>query len=304
MSRGRVEAVLRYEDGRLRSPWRILLYFLCFALLAIAGQVAVSALPRHPLQWGGLIVTTVAAVLAGGVLIQRVDGRPFGALGFPLHARAPAGAALGFLVGGALISGALLLLLLTRSGAFVADAGSAGEYIGFLAWTLLFFAIAAAWEEAVFRGYPFQVLVEWVGVWPATILASGLFAVAHGQNPNVDALAIANIFLAGVMLSIAYLKTRSLWFATGVHLGWNWTMASLFDLPVSGLTFETPLYTGTTTGPQWWTGGAFGPEAGLVATLVLLAGTVWLLRSRHVLPDPEIRRLDPLVEGRLASSGI
>lgn len=304
MSRGRVDALLRYEDGRLRASLRILLYFILFAILTVAGQVAVSVLPRHPLQWGALIVTTIAAVVAGGILIQRVDGRPMGALGFPLNASAPVGAGFGFLVGGAFIAATMLLLLVTRSAGFVADAGTAGEYLGFLAWTLLFFAVAAAWEEAVFRGYPFQVLVERVGVWPATLLASGLFALAHAQNPNVNTLGIANIFLAGVMLSIAYLKTRSLWFATGVHLGWNWTMASLFDLPVSGLVFDTPLYTGVVSGPEWWTGGAFGPEAGLAATLALLVGTLWLLRSKRVVPDDEIRRLRPLVEERLSPGGI
>ena len=304
MIRPRAEALLRYEDGGLRAPWRILLYFIFFIVLAAVGQVAVSALPRHPLQWGGLIVTTISAVVAGGILIQRVDGRPMGALGFPLTSRAPVTAGFGLLVGGAFIATTMLLLLVTRSAGFVADAGSAGEYLGFLAWTLLFFAVAAAWEEAIFRGYPFQVLVERVGVWPATLLASGLFALAHAQNPNVNTLGIANIFLAGVMLSIAYLKTRSLWFATGVHLGWNWTMASLFDLPVSGLVFDTPLYTGVISGPEWWTGGAFGPEAGLAATLALLAGTLWMVRSERVAPEEEIRRLRPLVEARLSPGGV
>jgi biotin transport system substrate-specific component len=34
----------------------------------------------------------------------------------------------------------------------------------------------------------------------------------------------------------AYLRTLSLWFATALHIGWNWATASLFDLPVSGIT--------------------------------------------------------------------
>ncbi|HEU0078274.1 MAG TPA: CPBP family intramembrane glutamic endopeptidase, partial [Longimicrobiaceae bacterium] len=140
-------------------------------------------------------------------------------------------------------------------------------------------------------------LARGIGPWPAAVLLSLLFALAHAQNPNVRPLGLANIALAGVMLSAAYLRTRSLWFATAVHLGWNWSMATLLDLPVSGLEIDTPLYTGMETGPDWWTGGAFGPEAGLAATLVLAAGTAWLVRTPRLRESPDARRLGPLLDG-------
>ncbi|MQA89428.1 MAG: CPBP family intramembrane metalloprotease [Gemmatimonas sp.] len=290
---------LTHRDGRIRPPWRIALYFLLFAFLTLVGQIVIIVLPRHPLEWGSLIVTTSAAIVAGWILISRLDGRPFGALGFPLHGRVRSEIALGLAIGAALLTGAVLLLLISGSAGFAADRGSPPGYVFFLLWTFVFFAIAAAWEEAVFRGYPFQALVEWVGPWPATIVASLLFAYLHAQNPNVTSLALANIFLAGVLLSIAYLKTRSLWFATAVHLGWNWSMATLFDFPVSGLIFDTPLYTGVPTGEDWWTGGAFGPEAGVAGTFVLVVGTVCLVRSRRLSEDPELERLGPIVDQRI-----
>jgi uncharacterized protein len=293
-----LDSVFR-RDGRLRPPWRIAIFFFFFAFLSIAGQFIIIVLPFGPLEWGSLIVTTLAALAAGWIAISHIDGRPFGALGFPLHRRVPREIGIGLLIGGALLTGAILLLLVSGTAGFATDTGSAPGYVFFLAWTFLFFAIAAAWEEAVFRGYPFQALVEWVGPWPATIVASALFSYLHSQNPNVSALALGNIFLAGVLLSIAYLKTRSLWFATAVHLGWNWTMATLFDFPVSGLVFDTPLYTGVPTGEDWWTGGPFGPEAGIAGTIVLLAGTLYLLRSRRLREDPELQRLEPLVDHRL-----
>jgi uncharacterized protein len=171
--------------------------------------------------------------------------------------------------------------------------------------SLVFFGIAAAWEEALFRGYPFQVLVEGIGAWPAIVITSALFAWAHGQNPEVTTLALLNIFLAGVLLALAYLRTRSLWFATALHLGWNWAMAFWFDLPVSGLTaFDTPGYSGVAVGPEWWTGGAFGPEAGLAATVVLITGIVWLLRTRRVAVAPEMHQLGPIVDRRLPPEAV
>ncbi|MEX2583785.1 MAG: type II CAAX endopeptidase family protein [Gemmatimonadota bacterium] len=290
---------LLYRDGRVRPGWRILLFFAVFVFLSIAGQFLIVVLPRHPLEWGSLIVTTLAALAAGWIAISQLDGRHFGALGFPLHARVPRETLIGIGFGGVLIGAAVLLLLLTGAAGFAPDAGSIPGYLFFVAWTFLFFAIAATWEEAIFRGYPYQVLVEWIGAWPATLLASALFAFLHGQNPNVTSLALANIFLAGVLLSFAYLRTRSLWFATAVHLGWNWGMATLFDFPVSGLVFDTPLYTGVPLGNDWWTGGPFGPEAGVAGTIVLAAGTLWIIRTRRIEADPEMKRLEPLVDARL-----
>jgi hypothetical protein len=93
------------------------------------------------------------------------------------------------------------------------------------------------------------------------------------------------------------LQTRSLWFATAVHLGWNWTMATLFDLPVSGLRLvDTPLYDASVHGPLWLTGGGFGPEGGLVATggFVLMMLAVW--RVPGLAEPDELRRLRPLVD--------
>jgi uncharacterized protein len=292
-------SLLFRHDGRLRPIWRIGLFFCFFALFAVAGHYAVSVLPRHPLQWGTLLATTLAALLAGWIMLARIDQRPPGALGFAPHAGAVRESLFGIGIGAALIGAAVLFLLVTGAAGFVPDTGTPADYFAFLGWTFLFFAVAAALEEAIFRGYPFQVLVEWIGVWPAIVVAAILFSFLHAQNPNVTALALANISLAGVLLSLAYLKSLSLWFATGLHLGWNWTMASLFDFPVSGLEFDTPLYSGVPAGAAWWTGGAFGPEAGLVGTIVLVAGIFWLVRTRAVAPAPEVRQLRPLVASRI-----
>ncbi len=103
------------------------------------------------------------------------------------------------------------------------------------------------------------------------------------------------------MLAWAYLRTRSLWFATGVHLGWNWTMATLFDLPVSGFVSDTPIYTAVVTGPALWTGGAFGPEAGLAGTVAIAGGTAWLYRTLRLAPSAAMAARRPLVDGRLGA---
>ena len=168
-----------------------------------------------------------------------------------------------------------------------------------LALSLVQFAIAAAAEEAVCRGYLFQALVQGIGVWPAVVVSSALFSAGHLANPNVHWIGLANIFLAGVLLAVVYLRTRSLWAATGVHLGWNWVMSGLLDFPVSGLQLDTPLYDAREVGADWWTGGPFGPEAGLAATLVVLAATIWAWRAPLLRESERMRAMRPLVDDRL-----
>jgi len=297
-----LESIL-HRNGSLRPVWRITLFLLFFALFSVAGLAMLSLLPPGARAWSSLIVLSGAALLASWVLLARVEHRPLAALGFGLHSATTRETLLGIAVGGALIAATVVLLLATGAARFTADAGTAIDYLRFLAWTLLFFAVAAAFEELIFRGYPFQVLVAWIGPWPAILVGSALFSALHAGNPNITLVAFANIFLAGILLSVAYLRTRSLWFATGVHVGWNWSMASLFDFPVSGLGFETPLYSAAPVGAEWWTGGDFGPEAGLVGTIVLLAGTAWLLRSGSPGVAPGTRAARPLVDDRLGSGG-
>jgi membrane protease YdiL (CAAX protease family) len=295
-----------FNEHRLRAGWRIAIFFALFFTLSIVGQLATGFLPAEVLRWLQLLVSFCAALVAGWIVLARLDGRPIGALGFAPTAAVPREIGWGLAIGSALIGAAFIILLATGAARFAPDAGNLAEYARVLVTTFLYFVLAAAWEEVLFRGYPFQALVEGIGAWPATLVSAALFSGLHAWNPNIDAIAFVNIFLAGVLLSVAYLRTRSLWFATAVHAGWNWTMASLIDFPVSGLVegFDTPLYTAVETGADWWTGGAFGPEAGLAGTLALIGGTLWLLRTPHVAQAPEMRELGPIVDRRLGPNSL
>jgi membrane protease YdiL (CAAX protease family) len=244
-----------------------------------------------------------AALFAGWLLLVWMDRRPPGALGFAMDPAAPRDAAFGLLLGAAAIGVAAGVLAVAGSARWVADTGTVPEYVATLARAFVFFAVAAAAEEALFRGYAFQALVQGIGAWPAVLLSSAAFALAHRWNPGVDGVALANIFAAGVMLGWAYLRTRSLWFCTAVHLGWNWAMSAVLEFPVSGLRRDVPLYDQVSVGPRWFTGGDFGPEGGVAATLAILLLTVLLLRTRRVRESPGMRALRPLVDDRLRPRG-
>lgn len=269
-----------------------------FCLLVFLSSAAAAAGVR-PSFSAEVTVELAAALLAGWLLLVAIDRRPLGALGYAADPAAPRDAALGLGLGAAAIGVAGGVLAVAGSARWVADAGSVPEYVAALARAFAFFAVAAAAEEALFRGYGFQALVQGIGAWPAVLLSSAAFALAHGKNPAVDWVALANIFAAGVMLGWAYLRTRSLWFCTALHLGWNWAMSAVLEFPVSGLRRDVPLYDEVSVGPRWFTGGDFGPEGGVAATVVIVLLTLLLLRARWVRESPRMRALRPLVDDRL-----
>jgi hypothetical protein len=131
------------------------------------------------------------------------------------------------------------------------------------------------------------------------VVTSGVFGALHLTNPNVTVIGTLNVTVAGAFLGVVYLKTLSLWWATGAHLGWNWTHGYLADVPVSGLELiDAPLYEGVVSGPQWLGGGAFGPEGSLLATAVLFVATVLCWRARWLRPDEAVLAARPLAADR------
>lgn len=256
-------------------------------LLTLAGVAARIALPTSGGGVGGGVtagalafnggLSLFAALGAGWFLLAALDGRPPRALGFALQRCAPGEALGGVLLGGVILAAVVGLMAAAGWLAYHSEPGTAGGMV--TAWIsgLLLLLLPAAFEEALFRGYAFQALVDGFGPVPAVLVGSVVFAGAHVWNPHVVPLALLNIFLAGVLLSAAYLRRRSLWLSTGVHIGWNWAMASVAELPVSGLAFlHTPLYGVVERGPDWITGGRFGPEGGLAGTAAFLLGLALL----------------------------
>lgn len=268
---------------------RLALFFGALAALVwAAGALGVAAF------LGGALTLLLAAV-AAGVLVLRLDGRRPGALGFPLALSLPRELGRGVGLGLALGLGVTGLIAL---GGGIALGSEPGTPLGWLtaAWgSFAFFALPAAAEEALARGYAFQVLAARLGGWPALALTSVAFSALHLGNPDVAPLALVNLAAAGALLGLVYLRTLSLWWASGVHLGWNWSIGFWADLPVSGLDLvDAPYLAPRMDGPVWWSGGAFGPEGGVAALVVLTGAAVWIARTRWLAPEPSAVQWRPL----------
>lgn len=297
------EGPVRWKEA-LRSLGRAALFLLLVFALTLTGVLAIPGLAEAPLPDGGgfsagLVaqfgLALIAALAATWVLRAAVERRAADGLGFPLDARAPRDGAVGLAIGAAGIAVVIALLAVAGVYRFVGEGGSAGAWLATAGVSLVAFVIPAAAEEAVFRGYLLGTLTEGTGATAAVVITSLLFALLHGGNPAVGPLAFANLFLAGVLLALAVLRTGTLWLATGVHVGWNWSMAGPLDLPVSGLdAYDIPLYDAVPAPPAWLSGGAFGPEGGIAGTVAAL--TVLALILAVTRPGA---RLAPASDGRI-----
>jgi len=161
----------------------------------------------------------------------------------------------------------------------------------------LIFCAAALQEEIVFRGMIFRLLEKVAGSWIALILSALIFGLSHLTTPHatlIGALAIAAT--GGIVSASIYMLTRNIWGVFGLHWAWNFFEGPIFGTAVSG--HNTPvLFHSVTSGPALWTGGSFGPEAGLVTVLigcaVALVLLIFVVRRRCVLIPGWLRRIQP-----------
>ena len=132
-------------------------------------------------------------------------------------------------------------------------------------------------EELFARGYIFALVREAVS-WKVALAATSIgFGMVHVANPGANWLSLSVVVLAGFFLGAVVLATGSLYAATLAHFSWNWFIAAVLHMPVSGIPVAgSPDYRVVETGPDWLTGGSWGPEGGLAAGLGLSIGLVYL----------------------------
>ena len=137
---------------------------------------------------------------------------------------------------------------------------------------------SAIFEEILLRGIIFRIIEEKLGSYLALFISALIFGAMHLANPNSSVIAALGLAIqAGLLLAIAYIYSRNLWFPIAIHFGWNFTQSGIFGAIVSGNSIEKSLLTTKIQGAEWFTGGQFGPEGSVQATLFCLTATTVLL---------------------------
>lgn len=231
-----------------------------------------------------VLFLNISFLLAAWITLKWIDRRPPALLGLNFWFVSLKELITGFGIG--LVNfGAVFLALLAFGwisvewiGVTIADAEVFFLY-------LASFLVFASFEELINRGYLFQALCEGAGVWTAAIVVNLIFSLVHITNPAFSILGGVFLFIHGLLYTVAYLKTRSLWTPIGLHLAWNIAQGPVAGMKVSGTSVNNSLFLADTSGPEVLTGGNFGVEGGIIAIFVSIIILLALLRADWLKPS-------------------
>jgi membrane protease YdiL (CAAX protease family) len=284
-------AVLRSADGRLRAPWRLLMFGVLALGFAVVAQVLVMVVfpsaqqsevitaeeivsaPSITFYW----LLVLAFVGAHAVMLRGIERRGWDYVWMGRNAARPGAIAVGLAIG-ALAVGVPSAILMGIGWLDVTDAP--GAWTDYVLPLIMFLIPAAFVEELMMRGYVLAVLRDALGARWALLLTSVAFGVLHAYNANASARALALVSIAGIFLGVIVLEKQSLFAATAAHFAWNATLAILLRAPLSGEELPGGDYRVIDGGPDWATGGAWGPEGGAGAIAGMLVAAAVLLRRR------------------------
>jgi len=287
------------DEPRLRAGWRLLLQTILLAGIYFFVGIPVSLLSFIPgLNLSGglfLIISQVVEIIAItlSVFLARrfFDKRPIVSLGLKidrwLMPDILSGIVITFLMMG-------FIFMIESAFGWLTFDGFAWEFDDLLtiltgSLMMFIFFIFVGWnEELLSRGYHLQTIASGTNMFWGVFISSAVFGMLHLGNPNATWISAAGILFAGLFLAFGYLTTRQLWLPIGLHIGWNLFEGVVFGFPVSGLDIYRLTHI-TVTGPELWTGGAFGPEAGLVVLPGLLLGGLLIYIYTHFVRNSNTR---------------
>jgi membrane protease YdiL (CAAX protease family) len=305
------------NDRRLRAFWRILIQGLVwFTLVSILTLIPLLILWSYWIAEGSLnvydplamsnsmidlmyepagffiievctcLATLVTVWLAGRLL----DRRRFADFGFHFSPRWWLDLGFGLFLGAFLMT---CIFLVESAAHWISVAGIAASSIGGLPFipaillALVLFVCVGISEELLSRGYQLKNMAEGLNskrfgpapaVLAATVLTSVFFGFLHLGNPNMSWISVFNLMAAGAFLALGYILTGDLAISIGLHITWNFFQGNIFGFPVSGLTpVAASLLNTRQGGPEWLTGGFFGPEGGLIGSAAMVLGSLMIL---------------------------
>jgi membrane protease YdiL (CAAX protease family) len=271
--------------------------FVILGVAALGGGTAEDLVGTPPtLLVVGALVPLVAAIASVWFAGRFFDHRPFSDFGLqPMDRHWWLDFGFGLFLGALLMTGIFLVELaaswVTITGTFEVVGDFKAPFFLVILVPVVFFLCVGVYEELLSRGYQLRNMAEGLNypnlgpkgaVVLAWILSSLLFGLFHSANPGASTAIVAvvvNITFAGLLLGLGYILTGRLAIPIGLHIAWNFFQGNVFGFRVSGLKPVGATFISIEQGgPPLWTGGAFGPEAGLIEVFAIIVGSllIWL----------------------------
>jgi membrane protease YdiL (CAAX protease family) len=253
------------------------LYFLLARLFARHGAIGLVTDPWVPVVEQAMLVFLLLLGYAGMAFVLDRQLKPVSRQGLPLRQGWAGEVGLGAAFGWAIAVVCVLPMALFGGIALQASFSLSG--LGWFCVDFAYFALATLAVQVAFRGYPFERAIGAIGEIPAAIMLSVLYAIMRAAAPGSSGASMGVNVVLGLLLSMAYLRTRALWLPWGLHFGWVASRALLFGLPISGVSSHSPVWQGYPMARLWMTGGQFGLDGSWLAFFVLLIAMPFLYRA-------------------------
>lgn len=301
--------IFKNNKNQIRSGWKILIVFLAFYLITNIASIIPMVIymvkymfqnldinngtfnynfdfseiyeTSSSLGFVLLLIQCVSMIFSVALFWKVLDKRPIRDIGLKNIKKSFKELIVGLLFGALSMSIVFFILILTES-AKVTTSFSNPNFSMSLITSLILFIFVGINEEMFTRGYCMRVLEQTNKKWIPLIVSSAIFSIMHGVNPGVTILSFVNIFLVGILLGYTFIKTNNLWLPIGYHITWNYFQGNIFGFSVSGTEAEG-LYTTKNIGNTIVNGGDFGPEGGIIVTIIILISIllVYLLTNKN-----------------------
>ncbi len=257
---------------------RLVVFFLVLGLAYAGPQILLQLqiLPhlakelRGPVALGTAVITGVLSISVYALLVGWLERRDIIELGL----RRGLPLAIVGMVLAVLMFAIVYAVLFGAKAAVWQGFGSTYWLVGMAAMAI----VSGVCEELIFRAAIYRITEDMFGTTIALVISAVVFGLVHLANPHATLIAgIAIALEAGILLGAAYAATRNLWFPIGIHIGWNFAEGGIFGASVSGGRAGHGLLNIPLSGPDWLTGGGFGPEASAVTIVVCTAAGLYFV---------------------------
>ncbi|MCX7709761.1 MAG: CPBP family intramembrane metalloprotease [Clostridia bacterium] len=283
-----MKSIFINKSGQVRSGWKISLCLIVGIIMVIGLQILFRmVLPKNSFSMFLFRLTMPLSILGATFFVLKVvDKKKAKDIGLASYKEYHKDFLTGLVMG--TVSLTVIFFALLAYGAYsLENSLSQPNITGDIITSLVLYIFVGFAEEIFGRGYCMTVLWQTGNKWIVVIVSSILFSLLHGGNPNVGIVALINTFLVGVLFAYMFLKTKSIWLPIGFHIAWNFFQGPVYGFAVSGGE-GTSVYKVKLIKDNLVTGGAYGPEAGLIGTALILLGFIfiWMYYPKGTLDNP------------------
>ncbi len=284
------------EEKRIKALWRLSIQFILFVAAYMLPVLILNEFKNpYTRNLADELITLTFVLFTIWLVARFIDKRRFASLGYEFDTNWIMDFLQGILIGAFVFVIVFIIefsfgwLKATEDPALTKEIHLL-EILG----RLLGYTAVAVMEETFTRGYQIKNIAEGLKgivkthnravVW-ALVISSAIFGLLHILNPDADALSTFNLILIGMFYGYAYVVTGSLALPIGIHTAWNFVQGNILGFSVSGLGSEVTLIHSVASGPRIFTGGKFGPEAGIVIYPGIIVGVLLIniLINRNIL---------------------